>query len=108
MAPISRERLKEMMDEGDDFKLVEVLSEDEFAEYHRPDAVNIPLDEDFTRNFSNIIPDKETKVVLYCKDDECRASENAARKIEQMGYQFVLEYPGGKEDWREHGLPLVS
>ncbi len=43
-ATISREDLKAKLDRGDDFILVETLSEQQYRHAHLPDAVNLPPD----------------------------------------------------------------
>jgi rhodanese-related sulfurtransferase len=39
---ISREDLKDKIDRGDDFVLVETLSEEQYRHTHLPGAVNVP------------------------------------------------------------------
>ena len=43
-ATISREELKNKLDRGDDFILVETLSEKQYQHAHLPSAVNLPPD----------------------------------------------------------------
>ena len=45
VATISREELKDKMDRGDDFVLVETLDEEYYRHSHLPGAVNLPPDE---------------------------------------------------------------
>jgi rhodanese-related sulfurtransferase len=101
MRNISKQELKEKIDRGDPFALVEVLSPEEFAKFHLPDAINVPLNDDFAENMQQMLPDKRQEVVVYCKDEECPASPKAAKQLEQLGYQRVADYAGGKEDWRK-------
>ena len=42
---ISREKLKEKMDRGDEFFLVDALEEQYYRHSHLPGAINIPLEE---------------------------------------------------------------
>jgi len=42
MEDISREQLKEKMDRGEDFVLVETLDEEHYELAHLPDAINLP------------------------------------------------------------------
>jgi rhodanese-related sulfurtransferase len=66
VATISREELREKIEGGEDFVLVDVLDEQFYRHSHLPGAINIPLDEIGTAEEE--IPDKETEVVLYCMD----------------------------------------
>ncbi len=38
----------------------------------------------------------------------CHASENAARELTDLGYSNLRHYAGGKQDWQDTGLPIVS
>ncbi len=96
---ISRSELKEKMDRGDDFTLVNVLSEDDFEEEHIPGSINVPLDEveeEFPRQF-----DRDEDIVVYCASESCQASPKAAEKLESMGFTNVADYEGGLADWKE-------
>ena len=61
---ISREELKEKMGRGEDFVLLEVLPEKSYRRSHLPDAINLPPGQ--TDQAEELIPDKETEVVVYC------------------------------------------
>ncbi|HET9964220.1 MAG TPA: rhodanese-like domain-containing protein [Rubrobacter sp.] len=61
---ISREKLKEMMDRGDDFVLVETLDEEHYEFAHLPGAINLPPGQ--TDRAQELIPDKGAEVVVYC------------------------------------------
>jgi rhodanese-related sulfurtransferase len=101
---IDRETLKKKLDAGEDFHLVEVLAEKEFERLHIRGAENIPFGkviEEAKRRFS-----KNDEVVVYCADEECKASPKAAEKLETFGFTKVKEYPGGKKEWREAGYPM--
>ncbi|MFB6295128.1 MAG: rhodanese-like domain-containing protein [Candidatus Nanohaloarchaea archaeon] len=96
---ISRSELKEKMDSGDDFTLVNVLSEEQFEQEHIPGSINIPLDEveeEFPRQF-----DRDDDIVVYCASESCQASPKAAEKLESMGFTNVADYEGGLADWKE-------
>jgi rhodanese-related sulfurtransferase len=61
---ISREDLKEKIDRGDDFVLLEVLSEESYDRAHLPGAVRFQ-----DRGLiPNLMPDKTTEVVAYCSN----------------------------------------
>jgi rhodanese-related sulfurtransferase len=61
---ISREDLKEKIDRGDDFVLLEALSEASFGRAHLPGAIRFQ-DMD---SIPNLLPDKTTEVVAYCSN----------------------------------------
>jgi rhodanese-related sulfurtransferase len=61
---ISREDLKEKIDRGDEFVLLEVLSEASYGRAHLPGAIRFQ-DMD---SISDLLPDKNTEVVAYCSN----------------------------------------
>jgi len=48
------------------------------------------------------------EVIVYCAGPTCHASENAARELTDLGYSNPRHYAGGKQDWQDAGLPVVS
>jgi rhodanese-related sulfurtransferase len=61
---ISREDLKEKIDRGDEFVLLEVLSEASYRRVHLPGAIRLQ-DMD---SIPDLLPDKNTEVVAYCSN----------------------------------------
>ena len=64
MKTIDREDLKEKIDRGDDFVLLEVLSEASYDQGHLPGAVRFQ-DKGM---IPDLLPDKATEVVAYCSN----------------------------------------
>ncbi len=52
------------------------------------------------------IPDREAQVVVYCAGPECESSGEVAARLVELGYTNVRHFSGGKQAWREAGLPL--
>jgi len=65
VATISREELQSKLDQGDDFFLVETLSEEQYRHTHLPCAVNLPP-ESIRESVSDLLPDKDADIVVYC------------------------------------------
>lgn len=107
MKTIDREELKSMMDSSS-VAVVEVLDEGSFRSFHLPNAINVPLSDDFDTQIQAAIPNKAQPVVVYCRDMDCDASPMAARRMEELGYETVLDYAAGKQDWRDAKLPVVG
>lgn len=103
---IRRNELKEKIERGDDFVLVDTLSQQHYERSHLPGAINLPLE--FVDEADKVLPDKETEIVVYCMNVACGTSGEEARELEEMGYRNVLHYPGGKQDWLEANLPVES
>ena len=64
MKTIDREDLKAKIDGGDDFVLLEVLSEQSFAREHLPGAIRFPG----MSMIPDLLPDRATTVVAYCSN----------------------------------------
>jgi rhodanese-related sulfurtransferase len=101
---ITLENLLEMLENNEDFKLVEVLASKEYKEGHIPGAMNLPLSE--LENGARKKLEKTEKIVVYCESYTCHASTKAARKLLELGYVDVLDFKGGKRWWRHAGLEL--
>src|SRR5436305_14870265 len=101
--PITRDELFAKLDD-ERFCLVEALGPAYYADAHLPGAVNIPPDQ-VDRLASRLLPDLAADVVVYCSGT-CMNAEIVARRLGDLGYQRVLIYAGGKEDWVEHASPV--
>jgi rhodanese-related sulfurtransferase len=105
LAHIGRESLREKIERGDDFVLVDALSPMSYAASHLPGAINLSpgwVDDRARRR----IPDLDTEIVVYCLGSDCDSSVQVANRLTQLGYRKILHYAGGMEDWAEAGLPL--
>ena len=105
LAEIDRDTLWRRIQEGASLVLVDALGPVSYGAAHLPGAVNIPperVDDLAERR----IPKLDTEVVVYCANPACESSVEVAERLAQLGYRRVLHYAGGKEDWRDAGLPL--
>lgn len=84
--------------------LVEALGAAFYEDAHLPGAINIPPGQ-VDRLARQLIPDRDSPVVVYCSGS-CSSAEAVAGRLEAVGYTNVAVYIGGKEDWVEHGLPV--
>ncbi len=64
-ATISRDELKQKMDRGENFYLVETLVATAYQHAHLPGAVNLPPD-NVAELAPSLLPDRDTEVVVYC------------------------------------------
>jgi rhodanese-related sulfurtransferase len=108
MKKISREELKQKIENEDELKLVEVLGPKYYKKFHLPGAINVPIEEGFEEAIQTAVPDKTDPVVVYCYDKDCSASPKAARAMEELGYENVFDYEAGKTDWNDAGLPIET
>lgn len=92
--------LKAMIDaKSDDFTVVDVRDEGEFAEGHIPGAINIPVAR-FSAESGQLSQDK--KIIVYCNSGG--RSYLAYRKLMKLTYKNTLQTLFA--DWKEAGLPV--
>jgi rhodanese-related sulfurtransferase len=85
--------------------LVDALAPISYAGAHLPGAINIPPTS-VDRLAERRIPDVDFEVVVYCANPGCESSVEVAARLVELGYLNVRHYAGGKEEWRDAGLPL--
>ena len=102
---ISREGLREKIESGEEFILVDALAPMSYAMSHLPGAINVTPDwiDDRARRR---IPNLDTEDVVYCADVTCDSSVAVANRLIELGYRNVRHYAEGKRDWVNAGLPL--
>lgn len=92
---ISQDEAMAMMQEQEDYLIVDVRRPDEFAEGHIPGAINVP-NEDIIDEPPELLPDKDQVLLIYCRRGN--RSKEASQKLGEMGYKNVYEF-GGIETW---------
>ncbi|MDD5092425.1 MAG: rhodanese-like domain-containing protein, partial [Candidatus Wallbacteria bacterium] len=86
--------------------IIDVLSPEEFAGQHIKGAINLPL-VGISELIAGIVPDKSTRIIVYCAGYMCTASTGAAKKLAELGYKNVLDYKGGIGEWSTYYPELV-
>jgi rhodanese-related sulfurtransferase len=104
---ITRDELKQKLDHPKKFTLIDALPPETYRQGHLPGALNMPPDQ-VDRLATEILPQKDNEVVVYCAGRSCHASEDVALQLMDMGYSQVRRYVGGKMDWINAGLPIVN
>jgi rhodanese-related sulfurtransferase len=84
-----------MMEEENDYIILDVRTPDEFADKHIPDAINIPNEAIGTEEIPEL-PDKEHLILVYCRSGN--RSKQASEKLAALGYTNIVEF-GGIIDW---------
>jgi rhodanese-related sulfurtransferase len=92
---ITAEAAYRMMQETNNFILLDVRTASEFRGRHIAGAILIPVNE-LERRAAAELPDKDTVIFIYCRAG-VRAS-NAARTLAGMGYTQLFNI-GGIIDW---------
>lgn len=87
------------------FVLVDVREESEWAAGHAAGAIHLSKGI-IERDIEKTVPDKSTKLVLYCGGGF--RSALVADNLNKMGYNDVISLDGGWKAWKEAGLDVES
>ena len=92
---ITAEEAKKLMDSESGYVILDVRTEQEYAESHIPGSILIP-DYEISEKAESVLTDKDQLILVYCRSG--RRSKNAAAQLEEMGYTRIREF-GGILDW---------
>jgi rhodanese-related sulfurtransferase len=106
MREVTADELLAKLENGDAFVLVDALAPMVYAHSHLPGAINIPPSGLDRWMIAKRIPDRNAEIIVYCANPDCHDSVETAQELEALGYTNVCHYAGGKDEWRERGLPL--
>lgn len=92
---ISMDQAIAMMENQEDYILLDVRTVEEFSEKHIPGAICIP-NETIGEEDVPELPDKNQLILVYCRSGN--RSKQASQKLAGLGYTNVVEF-GGIKDW---------
>jgi len=102
---ISIDEVKQKLDKGEKFLLVDVREDNEWAKDHLPGAVHMGRGV-IERDIEERVPDLESPMIFYCGGGF--RSAMVADNLQKMGYTNVLSMDGGVRGWRERGYPFTK
>lgn len=89
--------------------ILDVRLPEDFAEAHVPGAASACVYEvTFPRRVAELAPDRTRPVVVYGAAQTSLESEEAAAKLERLGYAAVHDLRGGLAAWRGAGRPVAG
>ncbi|MBQ9630596.1 MAG: rhodanese-like domain-containing protein [Treponema sp.] len=88
---ISAEELNEKIKSAESCYLLDVRTPQEYAQGHIPTAILLP-DYEVKKSAENLIPKKDSFVVVYCRSGA--RSAGAARTLKSLGYTNVHDLGG--------------
>jgi len=102
---IRAELLHAMLQRTNDFVLIDVMPRLYYQDFHIKGAMSIPEEE-----IAETVRDwpRRRRIVVYCLDVECESSRDAARTLMSMGFTDVLQYEGGKREWRRKKYEAIG
>ncbi|PLA73773.1 ArsR family transcriptional regulator [Hydrogenovibrio sp. SC-1] len=93
LEPVSFDTLKKLTRDNQNYTLLDVRPEDEFAAGHLPNAINIPI-ETLTHNLAALSP--QTPLIIYCRGPYCMWSQQAVETLLSQGFnakRLIEGYP---------------
>ena len=93
---ITMEQAQNLMKTEENYIILDVRREDEFAAGHIPGAVLLPNETTTAETAAEVLPDPEQMILVYCRSGS--RSKQAAAKLADLGYSDIREF-GGILDW---------
>ena len=94
---------RKMLASGERTLLIDTREESEWAAGHATGALHLSKGI-IERDIEAKVPDKSTRMVLYCGGGF--RSALAADALQKMGYTNVISLDGGWRAWQQSGLPI--
>lgn len=102
-----------ILDDPEDFILIDVRSEYEYAQAHASSSVNLPIHYmyDDTHGVLNekkvpLPKNKDQEIYLLCTGG--RLAGVAYSYLEHYGYRNITRIEGGLKNWNEQGMPIIT
>ena len=108
MEIITPQDLKQKIDSGEVFDIVDVRESHEYEHNHIPNAVNVSFVERFEEKAGHRLADKDQHLVVYGAHEEEVHATDACKKLEELGYSSVVCLPVGLMGWMEAGYKVES
>ena len=89
----------------DGIKFIDARSQEEFAEGHIKEAVNIPFygSEKYLDVINGL--NKNDIIVTYCSGADCDISILSGNELFEMGFRKVYVFIGGYDEWTKYNYP---
>jgi rhodanese-related sulfurtransferase len=100
---IDIETYRKMRASGEPHLLIDVREDNEFAAAHAAGATHLSKGI-IERDIEATIPDKSTRLVLYCGGGYRSALATAS--LQKMGYRNVISLDGGWHAYEVSGMPI--
>ena len=92
---ITMQEAIELMEKEDNYIILDVRTEQEYAAGHIPGAIVVPNETIGTEEIPQL-PDKDQLIMVYCRSGN--RSKQASDKLVKLGYTNIVEF-GGIIDW---------
>jgi rhodanese-related sulfurtransferase len=102
---LSTDELRQRLDEGKGLQVWNVQTDQFFSGELIPHSRRVSLD---TIEGQAAGTAKEAEIVTYCGGPQCPQSQDAARKLMELGYTNVHAYTEGLEGWKAAGHGIIQ
>ncbi|MGN1190045.1 MAG: rhodanese-like domain-containing protein [Candidatus Ornithospirochaeta sp.] len=85
-----------LMEQEEDYILLDVRTKEEYDSGYIPGAINIPLN-DINQLSTISLPDKSQMILVYCRSGN--RSKQASEILVKLGYSNIIEI-GGISSWK--------
>lgn len=92
---ITMQEAVKLMEEEEDYIILDVRTGQEFASGHIPGAILLPNEDIGTEEIAQL-PRKDQLILVYCRSGN--RSRQAADKLARLGYTDIVEF-GGINSW---------
>ena len=92
---ITMQEAVKLMENEENYIILDVRTEQEFAAGHIPGAILVPNETIGTKDIPQL-PDKDQMIMVYCRSGN--RSKQASGKLVQLGYTNIVEF-GGINSW---------
>jgi rhodanese-related sulfurtransferase len=92
---VSAEEAKRMMDEEENYVILDVRTKEEYDEGHIPGAILIP-DFEIESRAEKELTDHDQLILVYCRSGN--RSKSASQKLSDLGYSNIVDF-GGIINW---------
>jgi rhodanese-related sulfurtransferase len=96
---------KDLKSELAKVKLVDALDDKYFERSHVKGSVNIPAGSE-AKLAPELLKDKDAKIVVYCMNTKCHASDAVGSSLSTLGYKNVRIYREGLQDMISNGFDM--
>jgi rhodanese-related sulfurtransferase len=102
---VAADTLKDWLDRGKTVVILDARTKEYDDGNRLPGAKSLPYDAK-DEEIRQIVPSKESLLVVYCSNPRCPASKFLADRLVEMGYTNVFKYAEGISDWKSKGYPI--
>lgn len=102
---LSAEEVKQHFEEGTAI-IIDARDPNEYEAGHIPGSLNLP-DNQFMeafQEFGDSLP-REIPLIVYCQGGQCDQSHSVLEQLKEFGFEFLLLYKEGWNEWKEKGYP---